>query len=180
MLSRPISLTLIAAVGGVLLAACGSSSTPTTARSSGVTSDTAIKFSQCMRAHGVSNFPDPGSHGTFDFGPQSGINPQSPAFQAAQQACKQFAPVKGPPPTMSESQRQAAFRFAQCMRSHGVPNFPDPTQTAPSGAVRVLVLNGMVFALGPGIDPKSPGFRQAASMCGVRPPPGPPQASSSA
>jgi hypothetical protein len=69
---------------------------------------------------------------------------------------------------MSASQRQAALRFAECMRANGVPNFPDPTETAPNGTARVLVLQGMVFALGSGIDPKSPAFRQAAPKCGVR------------
>lgn len=78
---------------------------------------------------------------------------------------------------MSASQRQAALRFAECMRSHGQPDFPDPTLKAPSGATRVLVLQSMVFALGPGVDPKSPGFRQAARRCGVTPPSGPPDQS---
>jgi hypothetical protein len=173
MRGRNVLTTLVAAIGGVVLAACGSSGTPTTAGSSEPNQGMALKFSQCMRAHGVANFPDPGAGGDVQI---NGINPQSPAFQAALQACKQYAPVKAGPPKMSESQREAAFRFAQCMRSHGMSNFPDPSQTAPSGAVAVLVLKGMVFALGPGIDPKSPGFRQAASRCGVTPPSGPPVA----
>jgi hypothetical protein len=59
------------------------------------------------------------------------------------------------------------------MRANGVPEFPDPAETAPAGTTRVLVLEGMVFALGPGIDPKSPAFRQAATRCGVRLPGGP-------
>jgi hypothetical protein len=73
---------------------------------------------------------------------------------------------------MTESERQAAFRFARCMRANGQRDFPDPMFTAPAGARLVLVLQGMVFAPGPGIDPKSPVFRQAASRCGVKPPPG--------
>jgi hypothetical protein len=74
---------------------------------------------------------------------------------------------------MSASQRQQALKFAECMRSNGVPDFPDPTQTARSDASRVLVLRGMVFALGAGINPKSPAFEQAATKCGVTPPSGP-------
>jgi hypothetical protein len=83
-------------------------------------------------------------------------------------------PIKGNPPPMSASQRQAALRFAHCMRSNGEPDFPDPTLSAPAGAAHVLVLRGMVFAFGGGLDPKSPAFRQAATRCGVRPPAGPP------
>jgi hypothetical protein len=126
-----------------------------------------------MRSHGVPNFPDPGSNGTLQITPASGINPLSPAFQAARQACKQYFPNKGAPPTMSESQRQAAFRFAQCMRRNGEPNFPDPSFRAAAGLTRELVLpGGMVFPIGAGIDPKSLAFRQAAARCGVTPPGG--------
>jgi hypothetical protein len=129
-----------------------------------------------MRSHGVPSFPDPTpGHGGFQLSLGSGINPQSPAFQAAQQACKSFAPGKAGPPSMSESERRVAVRFAECMRANGQPDFPDPTLTAPAGATRVLVLRGMVFAFSTGIDPKSPGFRQAATRCGVTPPGGAPK-----
>lgn len=154
----------------VILAACGSS-----AKSADPTTDVALKFSQCMRSHGVSNFPDPGSSGDITITPSSGLNPQSPSFQSAQQACKQYAPNDGGPPQMSESQRRAAFRFAQCMRRNGEPEFPDPTLTTPAGATRVLVLRGMVFALGTGINPMSPAFKQAAARCGVTLPGGAPK-----
>jgi hypothetical protein len=170
---RLASTTLVAATAGTALAACGSSGTPAAAGSSGVKSDTALQFSQCMRTHGVPNFPDPGASGGLQI---TGLNPQSPVFQAARQACQRFAPAKAGPPKMSESQRQAAFRFAQCMRANGQSAFPDPTFTQQAGASRVLVMRGMVFALGAGIDPKSPAFRQAAAKCGVTPPSGPPVA----
>jgi len=120
-----------------------------------------------MRSHGVPSFPDPGPSGGLQIGPGSGINPESPAFQSAQQACARFGPKGGGPPAMSESQRLAALAFAKCMRTHGQPNFPDPSFTAPAGATRVLVLRGMVFAFRSGIDPESSAFRQAAAACGV-------------
>jgi hypothetical protein len=43
--------------------------------------------------------------------------------------------------------------FSECMRSHGVPSFPDP--------------NGQGIHIGPGsgIDPASPAFRTARSAC---------------
>lgn len=165
-----IALTALSCA--VALAACGSSDKSTTSLSSGLSQG--IKFAQCMRAHGVPNVPDPNGHGQIAIGPGSGINPQAPAFQAAQRSCHQFLPNKVSPGRMSASERRAALRFAECMRAHGEPSFPDPTLTAPSGARQVLVLQGMVFALGPGVDPKSPGFRQAASGCGVMPPGGAP------
>ncbi len=52
----------------------------------------ALEMARCMRAHGVPNFPDP----TFQTGPNGGVgvhiggpglDPSSPAFQAAQKDC---------------------------------------------------------------------------------------------
>jgi hypothetical protein len=123
-----------------------------------------------MRGHGVPNFPDPSTDGSINIGGSSGLNPRSPEFQSAQHVCGALLPLKGAPPKMSAGERQAALRFAQCMRAHGLPDFPDPTQRVTPGATLVLALRGMVFALKPRIDPKSPAFRQAASECGVRPP----------
>lgn len=173
MRARDLPITLLAVISAALLAACGSVSKPATAKTG-----QGLKLAQCMRSHGVPNFPDPSAGGGIDITPGSGINPQSPAVQAAQHACARYAPFTGGPPTMSESERQAAFRFARCMRANGQSDFPDPTLTAPASATRVLVLRGMVFALGPAVNPKSPAFRQAATRCGVTPPAGPPAAQS--
>jgi hypothetical protein len=163
-------VALAALACGLAIAACGSSDEPSDTASSG---NAALEFARCMRAHGVPNFPDPTPGRGLQIGVSSGINPRSPAFQAAQRECAKFAPKFGGPPRMSASQRQAALRFAECMRANGVPEFPDPAETAAAGTTRVLVLEGMVFALGPDIDPKSPAFRQAATRCGVRLPGGP-------
>lgn len=158
-----------AVICALALAACDSSNQPKSAAGG---RGQALKFADCMRAHGVPNFPDPSAGGAIDITPQSGINPQSPSFQAAQHACSRYAPLKGHLPKMSASERRKALRFAECMRAHGEPDFPDPTLTTPKGATAVLVLRGMVFAFGPGaqLDPKSPAFKQAATACGVKPP----------
>jgi hypothetical protein len=61
----------------------------------------ALKFSACMRAHGVPKFPDPqfGSGGkiAIRIGPGNGIDPRSPQFQAAQKACASELPGKAGP-----------------------------------------------------------------------------------
>ena len=57
----------------------------------------ALKFSACMRAHGVPRFPDPqfgNGKVSIHIGSGSGIDPQSPQFQAAQQACASELPGK--------------------------------------------------------------------------------------
>jgi hypothetical protein len=60
-----------------------------------------LKYSQCMRGHGVPGYPDPtrGSGGGVSLsirgGPDSGLDPNSPIFQHAQQACSK---LPGAPP----------------------------------------------------------------------------------
>jgi hypothetical protein len=169
-------------VAGCLAAAgCGStdaaSGTVTNAGTpSGKSPQQAFQFAQCMRAHGVPNFPDPNGNG-IQITPNSGVNPQSPAFRTAQNDCKRYLPNDGQPPVTSPGSRAAALTFAKCMRAHGVPSFPDPLTTAPSsppaGAVAIIELRGMAFELGPGINPRSPAFQQAATDCGIRLPRGP-------
>jgi len=49
-----------------------------------------LAFSACMRKHGLPNFPDPtfnGAQAGLIFHGSSGLDPNSPAFQAAQKAC---------------------------------------------------------------------------------------------
>jgi hypothetical protein len=53
--------------------------------------------------------------------------------------------------------RQAAVRFAGCMRSHGVSNFPD--STAPGGGPK------WNFDDIPGVNPSSPSFQAADTAC---------------
>ncbi|MBV9804234.1 MAG: hypothetical protein JO130_13625 [Solirubrobacterales bacterium] len=154
---------------GALLAACGGSTgqpvgTGTGAASTapgGKTRD--IEFSDCMRSHGVTNFPDPGPNGLQI--PVS-VNPRSPGFRSAQAACKRYLPNGGNPPATPAVDRAAAVTLAKCMRTHGVSDFPDPAFTAPTSAPRVLVMRGMVFAIPSSVDPKAPAFQQAARACG--------------
>jgi hypothetical protein len=49
----------------------------------------ALALSRCMRAHGITNFPDPTSNGQgigINLG-SAGIDPNSPQYRTAQQAC---------------------------------------------------------------------------------------------
>jgi hypothetical protein len=161
-----------AALGCVAIAACGSVGAPSGTVTNGSSpasgsQDPALQLARCMRSHGVPNFPDPKPGAGFQIG-GPGLDPKSPAFQAAQASCKRFLPNAGAPRTTSPSRRGEAVAFAKCMRTHGEPDFPDPLFGPPSGATRVLELHGMAFALGPGIDPMSPAFKQAAQACGIR------------
>jgi hypothetical protein len=122
-----------------------------------------LAYSRCMRSHGIADFPDPPSGGgafQFQGGPGSDMNPQSSAFQAATNACKSLAPKdQGGPGSMSAADKQKLLAYSACMRSHGVPDFPDPTFSSNGGG---LVING---SAGGDMDPRSPAFQAADKAC---------------
>ena len=166
-----IRFLLIGALGMLALAgsACGLPSSPA-AKASPSTNPykQALAFSQCMRAHGVPDFPDPqssnGGNAISLNGSGASLDPNSPQFQSAQTACKKYLPTNvgggnGP----SAADRQALLAFAACMRTHGVPDFPDPNFSSGGGAV--------VIGSGPGsqppadMRPDSPQFQTAMAAC---------------
>jgi hypothetical protein len=124
-----------------------------------------------MRSHGVPNFPDSaaGGAGQISIDSGSGINLFSPAFKAAQSACRHHLPAGGPGSgTPSAAMRAQMLAVSDCMRTHGVSGFPDPTTTPPSSATgysAVLGTNGVFFAIPTSIDTNSPVFKQAATTC---------------
>ncbi len=158
--------TSFAAVNCVLvLAACGPSQ-KTSDATAAVAHSKGIPFANCMRAHGVPSFPDPSGGGGGINLDRTGINPNSPAFKSAQQACAHLTPA-GAPGGMkaTESQFVTAVRFAKCMRAHGYSDFPDPTRSdSPPGPI-LIVANGMFFRVGTAFNPNSPAFKRAATGC---------------
>jgi hypothetical protein len=126
-----------------------------------------------MRSHGVSGFPDPStSQGLnaigidgYDFNLPDSLNLQSPAYQSANQACGTLITGGGGAaarnPAGLAKARQAALAHAQCMRGHGVPNFPDPTVSGNGGGITVHSSSG-------GADPRSPAFQRAQRACQPR------------
>jgi hypothetical protein len=174
-LKAAAALALLA--GGALASAgCGASASPSVAQAAQTTaaatttsqpsSQTAspAAYSQCMRRNGVPNFPDPDGQGRLLIkggvknGHPFGIDPNSPQFRKAQQACQKLAPKGG---KVSAGQQaadlKALLKFAACMRSHGVPKFPDP-QSAGGGVL-------MKMQPGSGLDPASPVFQAAQKAC---------------
>jgi hypothetical protein len=74
------------------------------------------------------------------------------------QTCRSKLPNGGNPGPPSQSQRRQALAFSQCMRAHGVPNFPDPDFSG--NGIRIHVGSGS------GLDPNSPAFKSAQQACG--------------
>ena len=132
----PAALALIAMVA--LISACGSSASAGTGSGAGgntlASAETGVKFAECMRRNGVSQFPDPGASGklTIDaVANGSSLNTNTPAFSQAISACKALEPAGFMGSKRSSQQQHAALRFAQCIGENGVEDFPDPTANGP-------------------------------------------------
>jgi hypothetical protein len=167
----------VAAAVAVLATACGGGSAP----SSSVSAPTyaqELALAQCMRSHGVPDFPDPNasggytltSNGSIEGAGGSSIDIDSSQAQAAYGDCRHLLP--GAPSisqleqqVQQEQQRQARalpelLKWEQCVRSHGVPDFNpglDGQSPAPGNS---------------GINPDSPQFQAALTACQHLLPPG--------
>jgi hypothetical protein len=143
----------------LLLYACAGTSSASTTSPAQLRAD--LAYARCMRAHGVTNFPDPNSQG--DFPPfQTHVSKQT--SDAAQHACQYLLPSGGGGgggAGTGKDQKKLDFflKVAQCMRRHGYPSYPDPTNpTNPSQG------SGTRFR-GTGINTKSPQFQTAETNC---------------
>jgi hypothetical protein len=108
-----------------------------------------------MRSHGVTDYADPSPGKAQSIG-GSGLDTNSPTYQAAASACQKYQPTagnstdQGPTPGAQTAQ----LKFAECMRSHGVTNFPEGNS---SGGQQSLSQYG--------IDTNSPTFQRANQAC---------------
>jgi hypothetical protein len=149
-------------IAAALVAGCGSgpgSSPPSqgasgspavSGSSAGSTYRSDLAYATCMRSHGVPNYPDPKPNGGFDVT----TNPNDPLLQAAQRDCANLLPAGQQQQTtghFTPQQVAQLLTYAKCMRSHGIPNFPDPTSKG-LGAMN-------------GIDMNSPQFQSASRTC---------------
>ena len=165
---RRLGVVVVVLAGvGLFLAACGGNGAPGVASASSSPSPSAssssgaltsvLAFSQCMRTHGVANFPDPTSPVQF----KNALNPsnaQSPAFQSAETACRHLLPGGRSSQSAAQTQARTAalLAFARCLRSHGFPNFPDPNGTG-------QLTHEMLASAG--INIHQPAVLQAADAC---------------
>jgi len=145
---------LAAGIAGiaVLAAACGGSAG--SAGSLGRSKlQIAIDYAKCMRSHGAPNWPDPNSQGQFLKTKANAASFQAPA--SASRACVHLLPNGG---QLTAAQQQIIaplmLKFADCMRSHSITNFPDPTVNA----------NGIIVDP-QSIDISSPQFHAAQQAC---------------
>jgi hypothetical protein len=96
--------------------------------------------------------------GTAHSGVASLHNPKTATTQSSASAGASSSGSSGP----TEAQ---LVKYAECIRAHGEPNFPDPSP-APGG--------GFAFGVEPGLNPRSPSpqFQKAETDCEKDVPPG--------
>jgi hypothetical protein len=123
---------------------------------------TLLKYSECMRSHGIADFPDPtrtpqGHLGfSIQAGPNSDLDPRSPRYEAADKACRSDLPNGGVlTPAERAASKAKALAYTACMRSHGEPDFPDPDS---QGMIQLRNPTGI-------LSPTSPQFVRAAKAC---------------
>lgn len=160
--ARAAAVIIVMAATPALVAACGngpSSPGPGGSAAAGGAPGTssAVAYSRCIRSHGVPGFPDPGSNGQLS--KQAAVQAFSQVSQsqavAAQSACARLSPGEQQNPVLTGQQQQDYLRAANCMRSHGIASFPDPT--FPGGRLNLSIPSS--------IDTNSRQFNQAARTC---------------
>lgn len=125
------SVLAITASVAVLAAACSGSPSSAggggSSNAGGSGSSQLLAFAQCMRSHSVASFPDPTSDLKFPDAQQLGVS--NSVYQSAYAACHHLLPNGGTSSSQAEVQQQmnGMREISRCMRSHGWPNFPDPT-----------------------------------------------------
>jgi hypothetical protein len=177
-LRRAVCLAAALLALGLLVAGCGSSPSSGVARLGSHTSTTtstapsasegresspgsqAVAYAACMRSHGVPNFPDPqiSQHGggvSVKMAVPASIG-GNPKFKSADHDCQKLLPPGGPgnQPVIGPAEQAQYLKAAACIRTHGVPNFPDPTFSG-----------GGVHIAHQGLNESSPVFIAAVHAC---------------
>ena len=169
MREQHVSGAVVAALA-LLAAGCGGGSPAAGASSqSGSRVQKLDAFAACMRGHGVLNFylspksstpsPSEGIVLTILGYQVTGVDPRTPPFPAAMAACRHILGIHPQSPAVQHAQFVQALKSAACMRSHGYPDWPDPS-TGPDG--QGLMIPGPP----PGVDVSSPQLQAAAKACG--------------
>jgi hypothetical protein len=156
-----IVASIVAVAAFALLAAgCGGAGSSSVASSTTTTQNgalgEALAFARCMRSHGIPDWPDPTNDGGFDKSALRQLGVSVSRVRAIEEsACN--LPLGGPSqgPTITLADRADYLRAAACMRSHGLPDFPDPT----------FANNSVETNIPSSIDQESSTFKSAAGIC---------------
>ena len=143
-----LGLPAAAITAAAAIAACGGgsssggiahlSSSSTKAKSAVTSTEkpNPLAFAQCMRKHGLPDFPDPTSSGQLQL--PSGLTTSSPAFQKAAKVCGYLIGGEtAPKPITQTPQMQAtALKLARCMRGTACRTSPTARSARPAESTR--------------------------------------------
>jgi hypothetical protein len=152
-------LAIVAVIG----AGCGSndtartSATATASPKKASAREKAVRFAECIRAHGVADFPDPNAKNEFEYG----VSVTPAVWKRATTACKDLQPPGTLSSKRTHKEQSDALKFAQCMRDNGVKDFPDPANGEP------LVDTTKIPSLGDRSPRTDPVFAPAMDKCSV-------------
>ena len=152
---RPLVALALVGLIGLITAGCGANASSETGTASGTASSSgsgsssrttsgagttssgadkkltkqekAVKFAECMRANGVPHFPDPDPNGDSNFG----VDVTREVWLKAVDACKALKPPGALSSKRTPKEQSVSLRFAQCVRDHGVKDFPEPVNGEP-------------------------------------------------
>jgi hypothetical protein len=175
--ARTTDAIIATAVTALLAAACSGSPSSTGSggapKGGSASSPSAVAFSHCMRSRGVPAFPDPASNGRLPKISPQRLGVSGAQFQAAQRACQHLLPTTVTSgrleqceaagvctPAETQLMLNAGLRFARCMRSHGVPKWPDPTADSQGRVAFAISVSK------DGFDPHSARIGTKTNECG--------------
>ncbi len=115
-----------------------------------------------MRGHGVLNFPDPEPNGAIPKVSLQQLGVSSSQFQASQRACQKLLPSGGQSSAAQVRRVMTALSgFARCVRSDGVPNWPDPRAESDVGEPGTPGFPRNM----PGVNQDAPQLKDALGKC---------------
>jgi hypothetical protein len=151
--------------GGSTGAANGSSSTTASSQNG------ALAFARCLRSHGLPKWPDPTNGGVFDKSKLRLTGYSVSQVRAVEEGpCKDLLAPSPAAPAITAADRADYLKAAACMRSHGFPDFPDPT----------FQNSNVQTNIPSSVDQDAAPFRSAATICTKQIPAGLPYSSSTA
>jgi hypothetical protein len=155
-------LAAVSAAIVLLTVACGGGSPGPAASPGQALYQRALAYSRCMRSHGVPDFPilkqGPGGSLIHPVSPPAGML-SAPGYDAAFRACLNLAVIGGGSPARYRAIALKGLKQAECMRVHGITDFPSPG--AIDGGLHVPDFTAI------GVDPHTLQFHAAARACGL-------------
>lgn len=155
-------LAMVSAGTVLLAAACGNGFPRAAAAPPSRLYQQSLTYSRCMRSHGVPDFPilkqGPGGSLVHPASPPAGML-AAPGYDAAFRACLRLAVIGGRSSARYRAAALQGLKRAECMRTHGITNYPSPGTL--DGGLHVPDFTAI------GLDPHTLQFQAAAKACGM-------------